>query len=865
MNEKYRITKNSISFIGGICSILFPLVVLFSNGTPFSFLMTAITHSFGFVGFWVIMPYFVIIGFYLIFRKRLIKLKMGVTMWGLVIIILCLLILCSHWSSIGTTINGLEIVGKGTTEEGTAKYLTFSNSMEVFDIVAKETNASFGPSIKLGGGKVGFLFAGALNSAISPVGLNIVCWLFFLGGMVMVFNAQVFHIGKLFKKKRDGDDDVFKEVKIETMEAQPQAAVEETPAPVVEEKEETPVYDNRPIFESFHTSAPINNEYDLKKAHFVLKGEENTSEETNENSFTKPDFEEEIIEEKEPINNTESIISEENTSEEVYHEPEMERVEVQPEISEPIKEDEPPVIEKDPLESIPYENRPQPKANILKNYIYPSIDLLDLNESNVDQASIDESCKQRVETINTTFRNLGIGAEVVSYVVGPSVTRFDVETNANSTVTVIQKYITDISLRLNGAAVRFVPIVTGKSTSGLEVTNEIRTNVYLREVVEELPKGEENRLEIPFGKDISGDLQHAKLVDFPHMLIAGTTGSGKSIFVHSVIITLLMRNRPDELKFIMVDPKKVEMNYYDDIPHLLCPVISDMKKVLVAFNKLVSEMERRYNLFKDNKVRDIVGFNKFAKTAGLQPLPYIVVVIDEYADLVENVKEIKEPVVRLAQKARAAGIHIIFATQRPSVNVVDGTIKANVSTRVALSCASAIDSQTVIGTGGAEKLLGHGDMLIDCPLISRTMKPRAQGCYVSEVEIMRVCDFLREHYQPQFDPMFVNLEPVVEEKHYDEPKVDPIDKSKTEEEVYQRIKDDTRYREFFSISYITRTYGMGFSRAGKMFHRLVEEGVVEPTGDARGSKVIGYVPGAQPQGSIEQSTLVPDENDEFDN
>ena len=349
------------------------------------------------------------------------------------------------------------------------------------------------------------------------------------------------------------------------------------------------------------------------------------------------------------------------------------------------------------------------------------------------------------------------------------------------------------------------------------------------------------------------------------MLVAGTTGSGKSIFVHATIISLLMRNKPEELKLVMVDPKKVEMNYYEDIPHLLCPVICDVRKVLVCFNKLVDEMERRYNLFQANKVRDIKGFNEYAKAKDIQPLPYIVVFIDEYADLIETCKELRSPVVRLVQKARAAGIHLVIATQRPSVNVIDGVIKANVATRVALMCASFNDSMTVIGEGGAEKLLGYGDMLIDCPLISRSMKPRVQGCYVSETEIMRVCDFLREHYQPQFDPMFMNLEPVVEEKSGfdDDSEPTPVDKSKTDEEAYQIIKEDAAHREYFSISYITRTYSMGYSRAGKMFKRLQNEGIVAQSGDARGCKVLIYTPGSQQGGTVEQSTFVPDDEGNY--
>lgn len=863
MREKYRITKESITIVGGICFILFALVTLFSQGTPFKFLSDIISHSFGFVGFWILLPYFVILGFYLIFRGRFIKLKLGVSLWGFLIIILMLLILCSHWASWNTVFEGVKITGKGHTPEGSAKYLTFSNSISIFNQIASEVTYKFGPSTKLGGGKIGFIFAGAINSAISPVGLNILCWVLFTGALIMVFNVQFVHFVKFIKrrKNKEPEEDVFKEVAISTQEVEPEIAKQESVEPEIEEpkKEEVQTYDNRPIFESFHTSNSISNEYDLKKAHFVPKGEEKT-EEIQEQVITKPTFsvlpkdqdeENEVSEEISDFEeqNVEEI--KETESEEIFKEKVEEAFE-----DEPVKEEE---------QEIPYENRPQPKANLVKNYIYPGIDLLNQPDNENDKNINEESCAERTEIINTAFKNLGIGAEVVSYTVGPSVTRFDVQTHADSTVTAIQKYITDISIRLNGASVRFEAIVAGKSTSGLEIPNEHRIPVSIREVIEELPKGNGNNLVIPFGKDISGELKYANLAEFPHMLIAGCTGSGKSIFVHSVIISLLMKNKPEELKLILIDPKKVEMSYYEEIPHLLCPVICEMQKVYVCFTKLINEMERRYNLFKSNKVRDIKGFNAYAKTVNLQPLPYIVVFIDEYADLVENVKNIKELVLRLVQKARAAGIHMVFATQRPSVDVVDGTIKANVSTRIALSCASNTDSQTVLDTAGAEKLLGNGDMLISCPLISRTMKPRAQGCYVSEVEINRVCNFLKEHYQTQYDPMFLNLDPVVEKKPLEEVEATPIDKTKSDDEIYEKIKSDASHREYFSISHITRTYGMGFTRAGKIFYRLQAEGIVSTSGDARGCKVLTYVPGGQQEGSVEQSTFIPDGNDENNN
>ena len=858
MKNKYLINENAISIMGGICFILFALVTLFSANTPFSFLNSLITHSFGFVGFWLLLPFIFILGVYLISNKRLAKIKFGTKLWGAFIIIICLLILTSHWGSWGAEVNGITITGSGTEPDGTAKYLTFSNAIPVFNEINKANPSVIFPNPKLGGGKIGYILAGALNSAITPFGLNFVCWVLIAGGLIMIFNRQVKKLYNFLRHyKRKGKSTSFKEVTLSMDENEP-----EQPIKAIETtKEEPPVYDNRPMYESFNASHPINNEYDLKKARFNFGSENNQPAETYNEEISKPFFDTNkpnVV----PIENNVTSTNEENG---IKFEPEVAKKEYSEPFFEPLndlakaKEEEEKAKQAKAEPEVDFLHKPQPKANLVKNYIYPSIELLNKNSGDGDNSQNEASCQERTEIINKTLKNLGVGAEIVSHTIGPSVTRFDLKTNDDFSINGFNKYLNDISVRLNGVPVRFEPIVAGKSTSGLEVQNEVRTNVTLREAVEGLPYGPKHNLDIPFGKSISGELKFANLADFPHLLIAGTTGSGKSIFVHATIISLLMRNKPEELKLVMVDPKKVEMNYYDDIPHLLCPVISDLRKVLVCFNKLVDEMERRYTLFQTNKVRDIKGFNEFAKTQGLQPLPYIVVFIDEYADLIETCKEVRDPVVRIVQKARAAGIHMVFATQRPSVNVIDGVIKANVATRVALMCASAVDSGTVIGSGGAESLLGNGDMLVDCPLLSKSMKVRVQGCYVSEKEILRVCDFLREHYQPQFDPMFLNLEPVVEEKSsFDDVDVAPIDKGKSDEEAYQKIKEDAKHREYLSISYIVRTYGMGFSRAGKMFNRLRNEGIVAPSGDARGCKVLIYSPYSQEVTSEEQSTFIPD-------
>lgn len=852
MKDRYKITKDSISVMGGVCFILLAVVILFSNRTKFDFLTNFITSVLGFIGYWLFLPYIVGIGVFLILHKKVIKLKVGISLWGVFIIITSLVVLTSHWASIGLNYNGVEIIGKGRNENGTAQYLIFSNAIEIFKLCSSSGKGLLGPSTKLGGGAVGFIIAGAINSAITPTGLNIVCWVFFILGILLILNHQIraifrFILGKEpEEKKKIG---IFKEINDPIEEPLDlSVSVEKEVEPQINEE----AFTSKPFFDDFHTSPMIDNSNELRKAKFEdIAFSETPKEETvNENVFASIYGEEQISEPAPEVNEETSSLEESSAFEPNEPVQEFEDPFKAEEVQEPIKE-----VISEPVDEL---HRPQPKAVLKQNYIYPSIDLLEKPSTDTHSAENEEACNQTTEKINRILSNLHVGAEVVSHTIGPTVTRYDVKTQDDVSVKVLEKAITDLSVRLGGVSLRYEAVVSGMETSGLELPNKSRTNITVFEAIRGLPT--DAKMNIPFGVSISGELKFANLADFPHMLVAGTTGSGKSIYVHSTIISLLMRNKPEELKLLLIDPKKVEMSYYDNIPHLLCPVVTDFKKAYVAFTKLVDEMERRFNLFQSAHVRDIKGFNNYAKEHGIQPLPYIVTFIDEYADLYENCKEIREPVVRIAGKSRAAGIHLVIATQRPSVNVIDGVIKGNVATRVALLCASAVDSMTVIGEGGAERLLGYGDMLVDCPLISKTMKPRVQGCYISDKEIEKVCDFLRNHYPPEFDPNFLNLESKQEVS--ESAPTTQLDKSQSEDEQYESIKADTIHREYTSISYIQRTYGMGFTRAGKIYSQLQREGIVSFESTARGSKVLCYEPPAQEQqiGTVEQSTFIP--NDE---
>ena len=486
----------------------------------------------------------------------------------------------------------------------------------------------------------------------------------------------------------------------------------------------------------------------------------------------------------------------------------------------------------------------QPKAKPRKPYVFPDASLL--NEYEIQDAinkNIEVS-EERMKKMNEIIEDLHVGAKIVGYTIGPSITRFDVQTNRDVLVSNVERIVRDLSIRLDGTLLRFEAIVRGKSTSGIEMPNAKTTMVSFKEVFNNLEpvEGYKNRMYIPFGKDITGKVIGANVDEFPHFLVAGTTGSGKSIYMHSVILSLIMRNRPEDLKLMIVDPKRVEMSRYRDLPHLLCPIITEPKPAKIAFDRLVDEMERRYDLFADSGSSNINQYNEYAKEHGLEPLPSILAIVDEYGDLVQTVKEIQGPVLRLGQKSRASGIHMLISTQRPAVNIITGDIKANIPVRVALMTSSATDSVTIIGEGGAELLLGKGDMLVDCSLISRSGVTRLQSAFVDNHEIARVVKFIKDQMEPQYDPNFLDLK----EKTQDDTDMSQMaghsGGEKGQDDLYPEVVDYVKSRDYASISGIQRFFSIGFPRAGKLFAQLQRDGIIAPTSDSpsnsKGCKVL---------------------------
>ena len=481
-----------------------------------------------------------------------------------------------------------------------------------------------------------------------------------------------------------------------------------------------------------------------------------------------------------------------------------------------------------------------PHKKELKPYQMPPLDLLKDYPPSPDAEQEKLNCERRKNLIDEVFSNFGVGAHVEDFTIGPSVTRYNIRTDSNVSVGSLNKYIKDIAVRLNGIGIRFEEIVRGRSTSGLEVPNEKTETVSLKRMVDALPKKPGSGLYVPFGVNIDNAPIFANLADFPHLLTAGTTGSGKSVFLTGLIMSIIMRNRPEDVKLVLVDPKRVEMAKYHDLPHLLCPIIKEPSQAKVCLDKLIVEMERRYKAFEIAGVKDIGEWNnEFSPESDYAKMPYIVVFIDEYADLSDTCKNIGDAVVRIAQKARAAGIHLVIATQRPSVSVITGTIKANIGVRVALSMSSAIDSQTIIGQGGAEELVGHGDMLVDCSLISRMGFTRCQGCYCNGHEINAVCDYIRGQMEPDYNNDFMDLVDHEAEAKAAEEAIVPLSraevKAKSDDEFYEMVKEAVMQLEYTSISKIQRQFTVGFPRAGKIFNRLQKDGIVAAAPDTQSS------------------------------
>jgi DNA segregation ATPase FtsK/SpoIIIE, S-DNA-T family len=456
-----------------------------------------------------------------------------------------------------------------------------------------------------------------------------------------------------------------------------------------------------------------------------------------------------------------------------------------------------------------------PKKKLSVNYIYPPLDILSFQGKQGEQQHI-KSSRNMASLLENTLLSFGVKARVIHVQSGPTVTRFEVQPEAGVKVSKIISLSDDLALNLAAPLVRIEAPIPGKAALGIEVPNKVITLVNLRDVMEDSSFQKSlSPLTVALGKDITGIPVIADLTKMPHLLIAGATGAGKSVCLNTIITSILYKAGPDNVRFLMIDPKVVELSIYNGIPHLLMPVQTDPRKAAIALRNMVREMGRRYDLFASLGVRDIATYNEMAsKDIDLEKLSYIVVVIDELADLMlVSPGEVEDSIARLAQMSRAAGIHLLVATQRPSVDVLTGVIKANITSRIAFTVSSQVDSRTILDMAGAEKLLGNGDMLF-YPV--GTVKPfRVQGAYVSEDELKRITDFLKDQKNDEYEKRSTFM---------DEP-------GETEDEVDELFNEAveliTRSGQA-SISLLQRRFRIGYTRAARLIDDLERRGIVGP-------------------------------------
>lgn len=488
----------------------------------------------------------------------------------------------------------------------------------------------------------------------------------------------------------------------------------------------------------------------------------------------------------------------------------------------------------------------QPPA---RPYQIPSIDFLQNGVSRAGDPAVDQEMKEKAGILVETLKSFGVTVRITGIFRGPSVTRYEIQPAAGIKVAKITGLADDIALSLAAQGVRIEAPIPGKPAIGIEVPNSHKDTVSLREILEsDSFRSSRSKLAFAVGRDIAGNAVVGDIARLPHMIIAGATGSGKSVCTNSIIMSILYHATPEEVKLILIDPKIVEFTVYEGIPHLLIPVVTDPKKAAGALNWAVQEMQRRYNLFAENSVRDLGDYNAAAAQpgSGLEPMPQIVVIIDELADLMMTTsKEVEDSICRLAQKARAAGMHLIIATQRPTTDIITGLIKANIPSRIALSVMSQVDSRTILDTGGAEKLLGHGDMLY---LPNGKIKPvRVQGCFTSTKEIEKVVDFIKSQTQSEYsDEIMEQVEQSIPVTKAEAKELRAAEKAAavnepepgSDEDVLERAIEVVVEAGQASTSSLQRRLKLGYARAARMMDELEQMGVIGSYEGAKPRKVL---------------------------
>ncbi|MGL5416688.1 MAG: DNA translocase FtsK 4TM domain-containing protein [Clostridium sp.] len=646
----------------------------------------------------------------------------------------------------------------------------------------------------INGGVLGFLVAYPLYSFLGAIGSYIVYFAFVVIGTILVFDITLYDLGLKVKDKSKALKNVRPQRREENMDMIRSKRIEEKRRPTESFGDD---YKNK-----------------LKTLEFMSSSKMHMDEE-----------EEEIPKKEVKVS---SNISKPKVEEKKRSVPRIN----EPMIEKPKKKEE---TEKESVNKEIENSLKESKKNEEHSvYIKPSIELLELNKDTELNGSDRKDLIKSADKLTSTLLSFGVEAEVNQVTKGPSVTRFELQPSPGVKVSKIVNLADDIALGLAASGVRIEAPIPGKAAVGIEVPNKTQTPVFLREVLgtsEFLDS--DKKLAIALGKDIGGECVIGDLSKMPHTLIAGATGSGKSVCINTLIVSILYKYSPDEVKLLMVDPKVVELSVYNGIPHLLIPVVTDPKKAAAALNWAVNEMTRRYKLFADSGARNIDSYNQLYKKGVIEEkLPYIVIIVDELADLMMVcANDVEDYIGRLAQMARAAGMHLVIATQRPSVDVITGVIKANIPSRISFAVSSQIDSRTILDSSGAEKLLGRGDMLY-YP-VGESKPLRVQGCFISEEEVEKVVEYVKK------DSEEVKYEEDILEHIQKETK--NVESSANGEEVDELLNDVIETVITFnqaSTSFIQRKFKVGFNRASRIMDELEERGIISERDGSKPRQVL---------------------------
>lgn len=772
----------------GLMIFLVSLIGFLNRGIIGNFLTFIFVYLFG-AFYFAFFLFAIFFGLYMVFKKKFFQIKINIRFLGVILIILSAII-------------GASLVSENLTISNV--FVRFQSQIEFATVSGSFYHIDISKVGLTGGGIIGFFLAALLNVTITNIGGVLLVAILFIIGVYLVFASPIAKLYKFIKKCRvknqnmdNKEEEIDEEKNIETKSSE----VEINDVPNMKENSSISRMSISTPFQASIKSNPV-------------LADDIDDEESNNDDVLSPIVEDDLDEDDKDIETQDSR----NLESSILPTNNVNKVDINPF-----------TVKTSPVESA---------NNSQLEYEKPPLDLLETYPTESNQAANEEISIMRQEIINKTFRDFGIGASAVSFKIGPSITRFDINADSDVSVREIEKNIDDISVRLGGVYTRFERFVPGKTTTSIEVPNQYPSLVSLKEVLKSL-ENNDKKLLVPFGKDASGEVLSESMIEFPHLLVAGSTGTGKSVFVNSLITSLIMRESPDDVRLLLIDPKRVEFSIYADLPHLLCPIIKDdFEASKVAMKRLMVEMDNRFTILEKAKVNNIKKYNKQMELTGGKKMPYIVVIIDEYGDIVGRSRDIENSLMIITQKSRAAGIHVVLATQRPSSKIITSEIKANLQTRVALKVATPVDSIVILGKGGAERLIGKGDSLIDCASISKSQDDflRVQGPFVDDFEIKRVVDYLSEKYEVHYDENFLNLK--------DRSAMGPtfFGEDKEVDEAYEAVKEFVMNREYVSISKIITTFNFGYPRASKIFTMLQNEGIVEKTlegsTNSKGAKVL---------------------------